>query len=43
MDKIDGIIGEHLNERWTVDRLDVVVRSILRCAVAEILYNFSNW
>lgn len=39
LDKIDKIISMYLNERWTVEKLDVVVRAILRCAVAELLFN----
>ena len=36
--RIDGIIEKYLNEKWTVARLDSVIRSILRCAVCEVLY-----
>ena len=38
LESIDKIIAQHLNEKWTVSRLDTVIRSILRCAVCEVLY-----
>ena len=42
MSKIDSFISESLNERWTIDKLDLVVKAILRCAVSEILYNIKT-
>ncbi len=36
-EEIDGIIKEHL-EKWTIDRLAHVDRSILRLAVYELMY-----
>ncbi len=36
---INGIISKYLNEKWTVEKLNPVVRAILKCAVAEIMYN----
>ncbi len=38
LEKIDNIVSQYLNEKWTVERLDTVIRAILRCAVCEILY-----
>ncbi len=35
---IDDIISKYLNEKWTIDKLDTVIKSILRSAVCEILY-----
>jgi transcription antitermination factor NusB len=42
MRTIDDLISEYLNERWTIDRLDVTIRAILRCAITEILYNIKT-
>lgn len=39
LEDIDKVLSAYLNERWPVDKLDPVVRSILRCAVAEIMVN----
>ena len=35
--EIDGFIQEHLNGNWTTEKLDYVLRAIIRCAIAEIL------
>lgn len=37
-DEIDGIIEKH-SENWTVERMAVVDRNILRIAVYELLYS----
>ena len=37
LENIDKIIAKYLNEKWTVNRLDSIVRAILRCSVCEIL------
>ncbi|GEM_PF-2390276 len=34
--EIDDYIAKHLNPNWTVEKLDTVLRSIIRCAIAEI-------
>ena len=34
--EIDNYIAKHLNPNWTVEKLDTVLRSIIRCAIAEI-------
>lgn len=39
LQEIDKIISDHLNEKWTMARLDLVVKSVLRCAIGEILNN----
>ncbi len=35
---IDEKIGEMLQEGWTLDRLDAVIRAILRASTYEIMY-----
>lgn len=37
---IDEAISEKLNEKWKLDRLDVTLRAIMRCAAYEILRCF---
>ena len=37
IDEIDGYIKTHINQNWTIDKLDYVLRAIIRCAIAEIL------
>jgi len=39
INRIDELISIYLNDRWTIDRLDAVVRAILRCGVSEVLFN----
>ena len=34
---IDSVIQQHLSGNWTTDKLDFILRSIIRCAIAEIL------
>lgn len=34
---IDGLISQKLNVNWTVDKLDITLKSIIRCAMAEII------
>lgn len=36
-EEIDEMIQNRLSGTWTTDKLDVVLRSIIRCAVAEIM------
>lgn len=38
--EIDKFIGANLNKNWTVYKLDVVLRAIIRCAVAELLMGY---
>jgi N utilization substance protein B len=35
-DKLDSLIGEALNEKWTVNRLEALIRVILQSAVYEL-------
>ena len=37
IDEIDGYIKTHINSNWTIDKLDYILRAIIRCAIAEIL------
>ncbi len=37
IEEIDNFIQSHLSKNWTTDKLDYVLRAIIRCAVAEIL------
>ncbi len=37
IEEIDRFIQNRLSGTWTVDKLDAVLRSIIRCAVAEIM------
>ncbi len=37
--RIDELIAERLNERWSIETLDMLVRAILRCAVGEAMSN----
>jgi len=37
MKEIDSFIQSRLSGNWTIDKLDFVLRAIIRCAVAEIL------
>ena len=34
---IDKFIASKLNQNWTIDKLDITLLSIIRCAVAEIM------
>ena len=34
--EIDNYIAKKLNPNWTVEKLNIVLRSIVRCAIAEI-------
>ena len=34
---IDELISQKLNANWTVDKLDITLKSIIRCAIAEII------
>ena len=34
--EIDNYISKNLNPNWTVEKLNIVLRSIIRCAIAEI-------
>ena len=36
---IDRIIQNHLSKNWTTDKLNFILRAIIRCAIAEILIN----
>lgn len=38
IDKIDQIISKYLTKHDSIDRLSVLLRAILRCATAELLY-----
>ena len=35
-DKLDSLIGEALNEKWTVNKLEALIRVILQSAVYEL-------
>lgn len=35
---IDDVISKHMSDKWTLDRLDPVIKSILRLGVTELLY-----
>lgn len=35
---IDTVISQHMSDKWSLDRLDSVLRSILRLGVTELLY-----
>lgn len=35
---VDDIISKHMSDKWTLDRLDPVIKSILRLGVTELLY-----
>lgn len=37
IENIDDFIQQHLSGNWTVDKLDYILRAIIRCAIAEIL------
>lgn len=37
--RIDETISRYLKKNWTIDGLDCVIRAILRCGVAEVLFN----
>ena len=37
---VDLAISEKLNEKWTLDRLDITLRAIMRCAAYEIMRCF---
>jgi transcription antitermination factor NusB len=37
--KIDEVVSKHLNNKWTISKLDTVLRAILRSAIGEILLN----
>ncbi|MEN9782181.1 MAG: hypothetical protein RL208_331 [Pseudomonadota bacterium] len=37
MDKIDSMISNNLNERWTINKLDCTLRNLIRAATTEIL------
>ncbi|MDA7845345.1 transcription antitermination protein NusB [Rickettsiales bacterium] len=36
---IDEIISKYINEKWSIDKLEIPIRAILRCAICEILNN----
>lgn len=36
VEELDGLIAEHLGEKWAVERLDGVMRALLRVAVFEL-------
>ena len=36
--EVDHYITEHIKKGWTLDKLDPIVRSILRLAITEMLY-----
>lgn len=36
--EIDKVISENLSDKWKIDRLDKVMKNILRLGVAELLY-----
>lgn len=38
LERIDSVIEEHMSDKWTLDRLDIVLKCILRFGVAEILF-----
>ncbi|KKB96834.1 hypothetical protein SZ25_00067 [Candidatus Arcanobacter lacustris] len=35
---IDDIIIKYLTKDWTIDKLNLVLKSILRCGIAEMIY-----
>ncbi|MBL0725599.1 MAG: hypothetical protein JJW01_01420 [Alphaproteobacteria bacterium] len=37
--EIDKTISKYLNERWTIDKIEMPIKAILRCGVSEVLYN----
>lgn len=42
LSKIDVLIQRYLNKNWTVSKLDIVVKSLIRCAIAEILLGYKT-
>ena len=40
-DDIDIYIKKYIKKNWTIDRLDPIIRSILRCGIAELI-NFGD-
>ncbi len=36
--EIDDVISKHMSDKWKIDRLDKVMKNILRLGVAELLY-----
>ena len=40
--EVDDYIKKFLKDRWTITRLDSVIRAILRCGVYEILYSIDT-
>ena len=39
IENIDNAISKQLNERWTIEKIEMPIRAILRCGVSEVLYN----
>ena len=37
IENIDAFIQQHLSGNWTTEKLDYILRAIIRCAIAEIL------
>ena len=37
IDKIDSLIKEFLHEEWPINRLEILIKSILRLAIGEII------
>lgn len=35
---IDDIIAKYLNKYWTIDKLSILLKAILRCGIAEMIY-----
>ena len=38
LSEIDKVISENLSDKWKIDRLDKVMKNILRLGIAELLY-----
>lgn len=39
LDEIDQLINKYLNEKWRVENLDLIIKAILRVAIAESMKN----